>query len=496
LLTCLTLLAGVAAVRLSTRTGMPGLLLFLGIGLALGESGLGIQFDDGQLAFNLATIMVALLLVDGGFTTRWADLRPVAARSGLLASVGVLASVAIAAGLSMVILDVDLRTAILLAAMVSSTDAAAVFAILRRLPIKPRVRTTLEGESSFNDAPAIILVTVVVSDAWNQESVIGMIGTGLYQLVMGAVIGLVIARIGQFITSRASLPSAGLYPIATIAIAMVAFAVSGVLGASGLLAAYIAGLWLGNQALPHHATTAGFAESVGYLAQIFLFVMLGLLASPSQIPAAIVPALVVGSALTFIARPLAVLACLSPFRVKLGEQAFISWAGMRGAVPIMLATIPLTQHLPGASQMFHIVFVLVVTFTLLQGPTLPLAARVCRVTQPLSPQQVMFDSSPLEGLNASLLQFEIPAGSRLSGVVLEDLRLPGGAVLSLVVRGRDIIEPRPHTRLRSGDKLVMAVTGDVVELTQARLLLLNDHGPLARWLQSGRNRRQVLGRED
>lgn len=187
LIACGVLLLGVAAVRISSRSSMPGLLLYLGIGLFIGEAVLGIRFDDAQLAYNISALLVALLLFDGGFTTRWSEFRPVAARAGLLGTVGVLVSVAVASSIAMLVLGVDLRTGILMAAMVSSTDAAAVFAILRRLPLKSKVRTTLEGESGFNDPPAIIIVTVVVSDAWNQMSVTGMIANGIFQLVAGAL---------------------------------------------------------------------------------------------------------------------------------------------------------------------------------------------------------------------------------------------------------------------------------------------------------------------
>ena len=490
---CGVLLAGVAAVRISSRSGMPGLLLYLGIGLLIGEAGLGVQFDDGQLAYNVATIMLAILLTDGGFTTNWSDLRPVAMQSGLMATVGVLLSVGITSALAMLLLGIDLRTAILLSAMVSSTDAAAVFAVLRRLPINARVRTTVEGESGFNDPPAIIIVSVVVSDVWDQGSIMAMFGTGLYQLVGGTLIGLVIARIGQVILQRVSLPSAGLYPLATLAIAMVAFALGGIAGTSGLLAAYAAGLWLGNQVLPHHKATEGFTEALGWLAQIGLFVMLGLLASPSLLPAAIIPALVIGSALTFVARPLSVFLCMTPFRVPWREQVFTSWAGLRGAVPIMLATIPLTKNLPGADQMFHIIFLLVVMFTLLQGPTLPWAARMAGVTEKLSPTTVRFDSSPMEGLNASMLQFEVPKNTKLVGMYVADLRLPHGAVMSMLIRGKDILVPDGQVRLKAGDHMVLAVPDSVVERTQNRLELLAEHGGLARWVASGRNRRALIG---
>ncbi|RRD03564.1 potassium/proton antiporter [Arachnia propionica] len=495
LIACGVLLAGVVAVRVSSRSSMPGLLLYLGIGLIIGEAGFGIRFDDARLAYNISVLLVAVLLFDGGFTTRWSEFRPVAWKSGLLGTVGVLVSIAVAATVAVLVLGVDVRTGILLAAMVSSTDAAAVFAILRRLPLKARVRTTLEGESGVNDPPAIIIVTVVVSDAWDQMDIPSMITTGLFQLAAGAVVGLVIARIGQSLLHRISLPSAGLYPLATLAIALTAYSTAGTLQASGLLAAYVAGLWLGNQALPHHASTEGFTESLGWLSQIMLFVLLGLLASPKELPAAIIPALVIGSALMFLARPISVAVCLAPFRERFRTQVFISAAGMRGAVPIMLATIPLTQNLPGATRMFHVIFLLVATFTLIQAPLLPKLARWAGVLDAISPQALAFDSSPLEGINASLVQFTVPRKGQLVGMWCTDLRLPHGAVLSMVVRDKQIIVPDSELRIQGGDHLLMAVESGLVELVQARLTLLNQHGPLARWLISGRNRRRLLGDE-
>lgn len=492
LIACGVLLAGVVAVRISSRSSLPGLLLYLGIGLLIGEAGFGIRFDDARLAYNIAVLLVAILLFDGGFTTRWSEFRPVAARAGLLGTVGVLVSVTIAATVAVLVLGVDVRTGILLAAMVSSTDAAAVFAILRRLPLKARVRTTLEGESGVNDPPAIIIVTVVVSDAWYEMDIPTMISTGLFQLAVGAVVGLVIARLGQSLLHRISLPSAGLYPLATLAIALTAYSAAGTLQASGLLAAYVAGLWLGNQALPHHASTEGFTESLGWLSQIMLFVLLGLLASPKELPAAIIPALVIGSALMFLARPISVAVCLTPFRERFRTQVFISAAGMRGAVPIMLATIPLTQNLPGASHMFHVIFLLVVIFTLLQGPLLPRMAPWAGVIDTICPQALIFESSPLEGINASLVQFTVPKQGQLVGMWGTDLRLPHGAVLSMVVRDKEIIVPDAPLRLQGGDQLLLAVDSGLVERVQGRLSLLNQGGPLARWLVSGRNRRRLL----
>lgn len=489
-------IAGVIAVRVSARSGMPGLLLYIGIGLLIGESGFGIQFGNAELAFNVATLLLALLLIDGGFTTSWRSVRSVVAPAGLMATLGVLVSVAVTASITWLLLGVEPRVAILLAAMVSSTDAAATFSILRKLPIRAKTRSMLEAESGFNDPLAIILVIVVSSDAWETATVATLLGSALYQLVVGAVLGLLLAAIGEFLLARISLPASGLYPIATLSIALAGFAITGIAGGSGLLAAYVIGLWLGNRPLPHKRTTLGFTEAIGYLSQIVLFVMLGLLASPSQLWVAALPALVIGSVLTFVARPFSVLVCLSPFRVRIPEQAFISWAGLRGAVPIVLAMVPLTHGLPGASQMFHIIFLLVVFFTIVQGPLLPFVAKVTGVTVKLSPHEIAFDSAPMEGIKASLVQFQVPEESQLIGMHVDELRMPRGAQLTMLIRKGEVLIPEATQRLREGDQLLFAVRDQLLERIEARLVALSEKGRLARWKMTPEAWQEVYGPRD
>ena len=244
---------------------------------------------------------------------------------------GVLITIAVTAGLAYLALDVDVRTAVLLGAVVASTDAAATFAVLRRLPIRPRLRAALEAESGFNDPPVIILATVVASEAWFSASPLGLGVNVAWQLVGGAVVGLVVALAGRWFLPRAALPTAGLYPLAVLSLALGAFAVAGLVSASGILAAYVAGLVLGNSRLPHRQATLSFTEGVAHLAQIVLFVMLGLLASPARLPGEVLTALLLGAVLTFVARPVAVVLCATPFRIPWREQVFISWAGLRGA---------------------------------------------------------------------------------------------------------------------------------------------------------------------
>lgn len=487
------LIAAVAAVRLATTAGLPTLLIYLAIGVGLGESGLGLEFEDADLVQVLGTVALAMILAEGGFTTDWKVVRPVAPLAGVLATVGVAVSVVVTSALAYWALDVDVRTAILLGAVASSTDAAAVFAVLRRLPIRGRLRATVEAESGFNDPPVIILVTVVASSAWAESGALGILGQVAYQLVVGVVLGFLVARAGLWLLTRSALPASGLYPIATLAIAFLAFAISGVAGASAIMAIYVAGLTLGNAALPHRATTASFAEGLAWLAQIGLFVMLGLLASPARLWDALPTALVVGGALTLIARPLSVVLCATPFRVPWRDQAFISWAGLRGAVPIVLATIPMSVGLPGATRVFDVVFLLVVLFTLLQGPTLPWVARRLGAAHVENPRELVIESAPLDELRATLLQFSVPPGSRLAGVEIAELRLPQGSTVALLLRGKEIAAPTPTTMLHPGDHVLIAAPRAQRDAIEERLAQVSAHGRLARWYAAiGRPDRKQL----
>ena len=475
------LLAALAAVRLLAGAGLPSLLIYLGLGLLIGEAGLGLDFEDTDLTQILGSVALAMILAEGGFTTHLRDVRPVAPLAGVLALVGVFVSVTVTGGLAYLLLDVDPRTAILLGAVVSSTDAAAVFAVLRRLPIRARLRATIEAESGFNDPPVIILVTIVTSSAWAASGVVGIGGQILYQLGLGAVVGVVVARAGAWVLARGALPSSGLYPLATLGIAFLAYAVAGVAGASPFLAIYLAGVTLGNARLPHRGTTTGFVESLAWLAQIGLFILLGLLASPGRLLEALPTALLVGAALTFVARPLSVAVCATPFRMPWRDQAFISWAGLRGAVPIVLATIPMSVGLPGAERIFDVVFLLVVVFTLVQGPTLPWVARTLGVVEDSSPRDVEIESAPLDEIDATLLQFSVSPQSRLVGVEVAELRLPAGTGLSLVLRDGELFVPGPTTALRAGDHVLLAAAREHRPAVERRLRAVSDSGRLAGW---------------
>ncbi len=447
-------LAAIVAARVAHRIGLPGLLVFLGLGLVLGEAGIGIRFDNAGLAQALGLSALVLILAEGGLTTSWAHARAAAPVALSLATVGVAVSVVLVAVAAHWLLQTSWRDALLLGAVLAPTDAAAVFSVLRKLPLPPRLSGMLEGESGLNDPPAVLAVTLLSSLGEHPPAAALIAGEIVYALAAGAAIGiLVVASYGA-----ASLAHA-----------------------SGFLAVYVCALVLGNARLPHGPATRGFAEGVAWLAQIGLFVMLGLLASPARLPAQILPAVLAGAVLVLLARPAAVAAATLPLRVPWREQAFLSWAGLRGAVPIVLATIPMNARLPGATRLFDIVFIIVAVNTLLQGPTLPWAARRLKVITPVQPLDVDVEAAPLEALHADLLQAEIPPGSRLHGVEIFELRLPAQASVALIVRGDKGFVPAPTTTLQAGDRLLIVASAAVRDQTERRLRAVSRAGKLAGW---------------
>jgi cell volume regulation protein A len=296
------------------------------------------------------------------------------------------------------------------------------------------------------------------------------------------VVGLVIGLGGAGVMRRVALPSSGLYPVAVLTLAVLAYSGSSAIHASGFAAVYVAALVLGNSELPHRAATRSFAEGMAWLAQIGLFVMLGLLASPGRISLEHVGyAVVAGLVLTVIARPLSVLACAFASHLAWHEQVFLSWAGLRGAVPIVLTTIALAHEVPGSTDLFDIVFVMVVIYTVLTGPTLPWVARVLGVARRDEPRDLEVEAAPLERIAADLLQVTITRRSRLHGVEVGELRLPKGASVALVVRDGQTLVPEHREVLRRGDDLLIVTPRRVREATEDRLRALSRSGRLAQW---------------
>jgi cell volume regulation protein A len=382
------------------------------------------------------------------------------------------------------LLGFDWQLALLLAAVTAPTDAAAVFSVLRRVPLPRRLTGALEAESGLNDAPTVLLVTLASSGSVLEHGVPGFIGIVVLELGGGVLVGGLLGWGGSRVLRRGALPASGLYPLAVLTICVLAYAGGAALHLSGFAAVYTAALVLGNTELPHRAATRSFAEGLGWLSQIGLFVMLGLLVSPSEIGLTTIwHALVAGLVLTVVARPLSVLACTVWDRTSLAEMAFFSWAGLRGAVPIVLATIPLSVGVEGARELFDIVFVLVVIDTILTGPTLPWVARVLGISGAGEVRDLEIESAPLERLAAELLQVRITNESEMHGVEVGELRLPPGASVTLIVRDGQTKVPADRTVLRRGDDLLIVTPRKAKEETERRLRQVSRSGRLASWLE-------------
>lgn len=478
----------VAAVRLSTRTGLPSLLIYLFIGVAIGPEGLGLEFQSMSLTRVLGYLALALILAEGGLTTDWESIRPSVAPAALLSTLGVSVSIGVVAVAAHVVLDTDWPVALLLGAVLASTDAAAVFSVLRSVPLPRRLTGILEAESGFNDAPVVLVVVALSTHAATSQTgddadatVAALLLTIVSELLGGATIGIVVGWVGARVMGRLVAGNAGLFPIGMLAWAFVAYGVASVLHASGFLAIYLAGLVLGNHRLPHRAAVRGFAQGMGWLAQIGLFVMLGMLASPFDLMHQLLPAVVLGLVLLFVARPASVLVSCSWFGFSLREQAFLSWAGLRGAVPIVLATVPFIAGVQGVDWLFDLVFVLVVVFTVVQAPALPWVAKRLRLVSSEHATALDVEAIPVEEMGADLLVVRVGDSSRLHGMEVFELRLPHGAQVTLVVRDQQAMVPTPSTILRHGDQLLVIAAPGTRRKAESRLNSIDTGGRLADW---------------
>ena len=480
----LVLLVAVAAVRLSVRSGLPSLLIYLGIGLALGNAGAGIQFDDASITRVLGYAALVLILAEGGLTTSWSNIKESVAPAAVLSTVGVVVSVLVVAVAAHTLLPLSWTISLLMGAIVSSTDAAAVFAVLRNVPLPRRLSGMLEAESGFNDAPVVILVVAFAAqgvpggtaDPWWV-----LLLHAAVELVGGALVGAAIGWLGGQILHRVAGASSALFSIGVVSLTVLAYAVGAAVHVSGFLATYLSALVLGNMGLPNRVAFQSFANAMGWIAQIGLFVLLGLLADPRRLDEQLVPAIVIGLVLLLVARPLSVVASVSWFKVPWRDQVFLSWAGLRGAVPVVLATVPLVVGTPDTEWIFDLVFMLVVIFTIVQGPTLPWVARRLGLNEQVHSVDVDLESTSLMQISADVIQVTVGPVSRLHGVAVFELRLPKGANVTLVVRGGEGFVPEPHTTIRHGDQLLVVTTSRVKQRTEQRIREISRGGRLAGW---------------
>jgi cell volume regulation protein A len=431
--------------RAASRFTVPVALLYLAVGVI--ATATGIPFNDHALAFRLGTISLVLILFDGGLNTSLSAVKPALTPSVVLATAGVAGTAAIV-GAAAHLLGMDWRSALLLGAVVSSTDAAAVFAVLRgsRVELRRRVATTLELESGLND-PLAVMLTIALTAAelphwWMLPR----------ELAIGFVVGWLVGQGGRRALPRLGLTTQGLVPVFTVALAFVAFGAAGLLGGSGFLATYVTAVVLGNAKIPYRAGLARVHDALAWLSQVLMFVVLGLLSTPERLLPVAPMGVAIALVLAFVARPISVLLCLLPFRYSLGERGFVAWVGLRGAVPIVLATFPVLRGVPDAAHIFDIVFFVVLLNAILPGATVRWAARRFGVqVKAPPPPRALVEITSTESLNGEVLSFYIEPASAVANVRIADLPLPEGATVTLVTRGTELVAPRGNTVMNPGD---------------------------------------------
>jgi cell volume regulation protein A len=461
LTTCGILLAvSVIFSRASQRIGVPIALLFLVVGMLAGSEGIGrIPFEDYRFAFRLGSLALALILFDGGLNTPMEAVRRYWAPAGVLATAGVALTAALVA-VPAHLWGLDWPEALLLGAVVSSTDAASVFAVLRGsgLQLKRRVGVTLEIESGINDPVAVILTTALTFNLLAPGELEGwhLALDMAVQLAVGAVVGLAVGLAGRQLLARLQLVTGGLYPALTTALALLAFGTATLAHGSGFLAVYLAGLVLGNGPLPYRAGLLRVHDALAWLSQIGMFLILGLLVFPSELPAEASLGLGVALLLAIVIRPLAVALCLAPFRYPREEVVYIGWVGLRGAVPIVLATFPVLAGAPGADRIFNLVFFIVVVNAIIPGGTVAWVTRRMGLQAPQSPapQAVLAIESRLP-LKGELMSFYIDEALVVTGLRLDELDFPEGASVALIVRGDRLVPPKGATTLERGDHVYL-----------------------------------------
>ncbi len=470
----LLLLISVLASKITDRLGVPALLLFLLIGMLAGSDGPGgIYFDDPGLAQFIGVVALILILFSGGLDTEWKSVRPVLREGLVLATLGVLITTVVLGGFIRFILGFSWLESLLVGAIVSSTDAAAVFSVLgsRGVNLKGRLKPLLELESGSNDPMAVFLTIGLLqlimqpNASWWQ-----LVPLFIQQMAVGAAAGYVMGLAAQFLVNRVRLGYEGLYPVLVFALVFFTYGVTNALGGSGFLAVYLLGVFMGRQDFIHKRSLLRFYDGMAWLMQIAMFLTLGLLVFPSRLVPILEPGLLVAAVLLLVARPASVFISLLPFRLESRQKLFLAWVGLRGAVPIVLATYPLLARLPKADLIFNIVFFVVLTSVLLQGTSIPFVARLLKVEAPLVPRRTYpIEYVPDKGYKNDLKELPIADGSPAVGKAIVELGLPAEFLVILIARENDFILPSGGTVLQAGDTLLVLSEKVAWETVQAKM---------------------------
>jgi cell volume regulation protein A len=471
LLVAVLLLLGVVASKTSGQLGVPALLLFLVIGMLAGSEGPGgIEFDDPWLAQALGVVALIFILFAGGLDTEWRAVRPVLWHGFVLSALGVLVTGALLGAFLHAVVGYSWLDGLLLGAIVSSTDAAAVFAILRarnvRLP--GRLRALLELESGSNDPMAVFLtMTVIRLITSPSTSVSDLIGMFALQMTLGAGLGYGLGRAIIFLVNRVRLEYEGLYPVLTLSLVLLTYGATTWIGGNGFLAVYLAGLVVGNSPFVHKRSLLRFHDGLAWLMQITMFLTLGLLVFPSRLASVIGVGLLMSAFLILVARPVSVFVLLAPARMTIGERTMVAWTGLRGAVPIVLATFPLLAGVPGADHVFHLVFFVVLSSVLLQGTSIPFVARWLGLDEPEPRAPGLLGPLVSGSLREELAELLVSPDSPVAGRPVVDLGFPEGALIVLMRRQGESLVPGGTTVLRAGDTLLVLADREALDRVRA-----------------------------
>jgi len=457
------ILLGIASSKFSSRLGLPVLVLFLLLGMLAGSEGIGgIAFDNYRLAHAIGTLALAMILFDGGLQTSFTEVRRVWKPSLSLATIGVVITAGVTGAAAAWILGIPWLEGMLLGSIVGSTDAAAVFAVLRSggVHLRKRLASTLEIESASND-PMAIFLTVGTLEVLTGQTPLGwgLLSLFVMQMIVGLIVGVALGYATVWVVNRVNLDAAGLYPILVTAGGLLTYGGAVLCGGSGFLAVFVAGIVIGNRQMVFQRGVFLFHDAIARLSQIVMFVVLGLLSFPSRLLEVTWQGLAIAAVLTFIARPIAVLLSVFPFRYNWRELTFISWVGLKGAVPITLATFPLVYGVEGAPLLFDVVFFVVLVSASIQGWTLPMAARRLGVEAPPEPKPpVTLEISSLRHVEGDIVDYLVTEDSPASGRLVRDLALPRGVVIAIIAREQKIIPPQGSTRVESGDHVILVMS--------------------------------------
>jgi potassium/hydrogen antiporter len=443
----------------AARTGMPVLVAFLGLGMVLGSDGLGgIEFDDAKLAREVGTVGLGLILYEGGLQTSWRRLREVAVPAALLSTVGVFVTALVTSVAAHALFDLSWLEAVLLGAVVSSTDAAAVFATLRFTQIRRRLARTLEAESGGNDPMAIALTLGLIAwierpHSYGLDDLVVLI---VRQLGLGLLIGAVLGAIATWVFARIPQSIGAFAPVASIAVAALSFGAADVIGGSGFLAVYLVGLAVGSTPSRYRRQLVAFHEGIAFVAQVSLFVVLGLLVFPRDLPHVALPGLAVAFLLMLVARPAAVWASTAVSEFTHRDRVLLGWAGLRGAAPIVVATFVLSSRVLHREAIFNAVFFVVVVSAIVQGSTLEWVARRLGLISPAPPvHEPPLEVGPLSKLD--LVDFAVASDHAVNGSAVRELGLPRDALIAVISRDAETVPPRGSTVVKPGDRLFVLV---------------------------------------